>query len=120
MSELEGAALDEAVAVALGESTLVRDADTGRPLYRVPSWMDCPSEDPDYGEDFEPSRRWDHGGPLIERELIETHARRFLDGTLKEWAAAAKGPDGIYDWYGVGPTPLVAAMRAFVASREKP
>lgn len=60
---------------------------------------------------FSPSTNWEHGGPLIERESI---AIWHCDG---EWQASCGdpvraieicGPDGI------GPTALVAAMRALV------
>ena len=55
-----------------------------------------------------PSTAWEHGGPIIERERI---ALEFLDG---EWCAWAPGPQRAD---GRGPTPLIAAMRAYVASR---
>ncbi|MBR8221290.1 phage protein NinX family protein [Burkholderia ambifaria] len=63
---------------------------------------------------FFPSVDWTHGGPIIDREGIGTW--RYND----QWQAAygdpvraleISGPDG------TGPTPLIAAMRAYVASK---
>lgn len=56
-----------------------------------------------------PSTDWAQGGPIIEREHIGTY--HFVlpeDG----WAASVFD-DPIY----VGPTPLIAAMRCYVASK---
>ena len=53
-----------------------------------------------------PSTDWAQGGPIIEREQIAI----FLNGD-DEWTAE----DG---WYRAsGPTPLIAAMRCYVASK---
>ena len=62
-------------------------------------------------EDFCPSTDWAHGGPIIERGRIDI---RYIGQT---WGAARQlneyeEPD---EWF--GPTPLIAAMRCFVASR---
>lgn len=54
---------------------------------------------------FSPSTWWADGGPIIERERISITDRR------DHWFADAPGVSE------VGPTPLIAAMRAFVASR---
>jgi hypothetical protein len=59
----------------------------------------------------QPSTAWEHGGPIIERERI---ALEFLDG---EWCAWAPGPQRADGGDGRGQTPLVAAMRAYVASK---
>jgi len=59
---------------------------------------------------WNPSTNWAQGGPIIERERITVDAREH--GTL--WVAHSRqvGQDGI-----TGPTPLIAAMRCFVASK---
>ena len=49
---------------------------------------------------------WEHGGPLIEREGIAL----YLYGG-SEWNAHVGGKEII------GPTPLIAAMRCYVASK---
>ena len=46
--------------------------------------------------------KWEHGGPIIERELIAIHG---------DWKATLG--EGTYE----GPTPLTAAMRCYVASK---
>jgi hypothetical protein len=58
---------------------------------------------------FCPSIAWDHGGPIIEREKIEVRPGS-TDGL---WFGS------IHDVYMFmeGPTPLIAAMRCFVASK---
>ena len=51
------------------------------------------------------STDWEEGGPIIEREKIATawHITRWV-----AWRGVVEHP---------GPTPLIAAMRCFVASR---
>jgi hypothetical protein len=63
---------------------------------------------------FEPSIEWAQGGPIIEREgmalnMEDTH----------EWQAAMwwDDEDSKGDILMVGPTPLIAAMRCYVASK---
>lgn len=58
---------------------------------------------------YSPSERWDQGGPIIERERIQ-----LWDLGSTEWAAKVNKIAGNL---GSGPTPLIAAMRAFVADR---
>jgi len=67
------------------------------------------------------SQRWDAAGPIIERERIAIFV--CGDGEWTEWAAEMRPGDA--DWIesdrweadGLGLTPLVAAMRAYVASK---
>ena len=56
-----------------------------------------------------PSTNWAQGGPIIEREKIATQFWVSEDA----WEALIKG--GFFASY--GPTPLIAAMRAYVASK---
>jgi len=56
---------------------------------------------------FNPTTNWSQGGPIIERERININ-----DDGGDEW----KGDDSIGHW-GYGPTPLIAAMRCYVASK---
>lgn len=56
-------------------------------------------------EEFSPSTRWDQGGPLVESEgidLVKMHGQGW-HAELKRVAH--------------GPTPLIAAMRCYVASK---
>lgn len=65
---------------------------------------------------FNPSTKWHEGGPIIERERIEVVNSPAHEG----WLATSHG--GCYALpkrrvYADGPTPLIAAMRCFCASR---
>lgn len=57
------------------------------------------------------SRAWAAGGPIIERERIEL----ICAGCNPPGWMARRGSVGPFSWS--GPTPLVAAMRALVASK---
>jgi hypothetical protein len=56
---------------------------------------------------FSPSTNWTHGGPIIEREGMQIQT--FMD----KWLASIPKPFVQRD----GPTPLIAAMRCYVASK---
>lgn len=100
-SELIGPALDYAVSIAEGRTDVRVDED-GELVGQ---------------DDFDYSTDWAQGGSIIEREEISTTK---LEATLPD--AIAPHPacwsghiDGLYVYY--GPTPLVAAMRSYVASK---
>ena len=89
-SELSGAAIDWAVAKA-----------DEQPHRIVSGLLFIPG-----GDNWNPSSNWAQGGPIIEREQIAL----FLNGD-DEWTAE----DG---WHRAGgETPLVAAMRCYVANK---
>jgi hypothetical protein len=90
-AELTGIALDWAVGYVMGEKLRI--------LERQIVWP----------EDYSPSTNWAQGGPIIEREMISVWP--FDDVT---WEAHM--PYGMNDDFAEGPTPLVAAMRCYVAS----
>ena|ERR1043165_6213821 len=107
---LSGALLDAAVAMAagqrfqlVGDLCQVWDNPCGYPG-ACWTWVR-----------YAPSSDWAVGGPIIERESILVGRR--VD-KKKAWAA---GIDvvfgGKYPYDMLGPTPLVAAMRAYVASK---
>lgn len=58
--------------------------------------------------EFSPSTQWHWGGPIIEREHITL--RCYTDAL---WDASI----GRLDYVADGPTPLIAAMRCYVASK---
>ncbi len=61
------------------------------------------------GEQYrQPSTDWAFGGPIIEREGISWHC-----GNKSSWHAYAYGSAENIN----GPTPLIAAMRCYVASK---
>ena len=110
VSELEGALLDAAVAKAEGWIL--------HPL--LGDWRLPPTPDDEVGEfqaevDFwKPSTAWDHGGPIIERELISV--RWGSANAAEGWfATLPEQSDDFQD--NTGGTPLIAAMRAYVASK---
>lgn len=63
--------------------------------------------------DFRYSVSWDQSGPIIEREEIGLGSSDGSVWPLNTWIAAHP-EDGAYFF---GPTPLIAAMRCFVASK---
>lgn len=98
-SELTGAMLDAAVAKAEGKTfglmSLVGDLSQGITVQR---------SDADIDVYYSPSTVWNDGGPIIERERIDITSHG--DG----WSAG-------YGQAEYGQTPLIAAMRAYVASK---
>ena len=100
-SELTGAALDWAVAKCEGkEAARVKGLGGAVRLFRSVGYDPTP---------WQPSTDWAQGGPIIERERIAT--RENADSP--DWYACKR-----WDSHGVfGPTPLIAAMRCYVASK---
>jgi hypothetical protein len=97
--ELTGAALDWAVAQCeedrLGVSYLTPRAKAG---------LDSPSTD------------WAQGGPIIERERISVDTAPLHDGWIAVTSVGCYAlPNGRH--YADGSTPLIAAMRCYVASK---
>jgi len=107
-SELQGAALDWAVAKAEGKKPSIE---------RNLIWTR--GKNTPYAL-FQPSIDWAQGGPIIEREGIAIDCLR-LAGIIDGWVAALPSPTTWEDEEFVeeycGPTPLIAAMRCYVASK---
>ena len=102
-SELKGLAFNWAVAIALGwkwkagNSTIILARPNKNPKRKFT----------ELGlNHFHPTTCWSIAGPIIERERIELEHDGFI------WWARIKA-DADYS----GPTPLIAAMRCFVASK---
>jgi hypothetical protein len=112
-AELEGALLDAAVAKAEGH-LLSRSEQYG--LEVIDAATNRLVANTDYSSD------WACGGPIIERERI---AVLMLDNKWRAWTPEHHGYDPRYWLFertsrsaeGTGPTPLIAAMRAYVASK---
>ena len=72
------------------------------------------------GDYWNPSTVWAQGGPIIEREGIAIDVVR-AGWTIDSWVAALvhedKEFDGVARAEEYGPTPLIAAMRCYVASK---
>jgi hypothetical protein len=61
---------------------------------------------------YSPSTDWAQGGPIIEREGIS------VDRMSGAWTADISDSVGVYiEQTDSGPTPLIAAMRCYVASK---
>ena len=94
-SELTGPALDWAVAKCAGEEVFM-NAGQLEALWTT--------------DGYKPSTLWAQGGPIIEREQIDIMSRN--KATRNDWIASRWAAP----WYN-GPTPLIAAMRCYVASK---
>jgi hypothetical protein len=102
--DLKEGALDWAAAIAYGLELSDEN---------LPVWFD------DHGahDVFHPSRRWSQGGPIIECARIELIVTPLSE--RERWKACItpnpRSPH--YAFWRYGPTPLVAAMRCYVAAR---
>lgn len=108
-SELIGAALDWAVAKCEGLDVYI-PAFASRPWLQIRNPIGMPIYCPKWSTD------WAQGGPIIEREKITISQGRNLIASI--WCSDERNP--LTDWYRFkqrGPTPLVAAMRCYVASK---
>ena len=107
-ADLIGPALDWAVAKCL---------QPGYEEWRLIRWIE---------QEFAPTARWSQGGPLIEQEGINLSVDYQDDWLTTDmvqigwkanlWNNSVPGTAGFLQW-AYGPTPLIAAMRCFVASR---
>ncbi len=61
------------------------------------------------------STDWAQGGPIIEREGITTAPHSTHNGVIREWKAGRDWPMS-HSPFHFGTTPLIAAMRCYVAS----
>ena len=61
---------------------------------------------------WQPTTDWAQGGPIIEREKIGVVPR---DEDVNVWIGSIFEPD--WKFNRTGPTPLIAAMRCYVASK---
>lgn len=123
INELGGAELDVAVARAEGYSVERANVGEGWMVTRAGKAAKVLWIHDDLDEStFAPSRDWAWGGPIIHREKIAIVGSLYGD----TWDAYVSGYvtyDGIeskplHAYVMDAPTPLIAAMRAFVASKE--
>jgi hypothetical protein len=101
-SELTGAALDWAVAKCQRYEAHLYIETNGKLCFQSRHWS--------------PSTDWKQGGPIIEREKIavrfEPECYWLFAPPEATWLA---NYNGVGEWH--GPTPLIAAMRCYVASK---
>ncbi len=110
VSELDGFRLDCAVVLSEGtkDFALSGGGDYG------------PARLTRAGKDFRPSVDWADGGQIIERERIAVAPWDGSDDEPACWKAAHVDGSGYFasvEFRHSGPTPLVAAMRAYVSSK---
>jgi hypothetical protein len=113
-SELTGAALDWAVAQAEGNVRLQYDSREGLIINNVLGWIP-----------YRPSVAWQQGGPIIEREKLGVWwAHHVVDDEGNEYGNHWYAETGLTDENAderhcciTGETPLIAAMRCYVASK---
>lgn len=107
--ELEGAELDAWVARALGKERVIVSDGRACQEAKIPF---LPPGFVMHGALPEYSKDWTQGGPIIERERISLIPPDSV-GSFDEWKAFAFGSIDCL----TSKQPLVAAMRAFVASK---
>ena len=110
-SELQGEALDRMVAKCEGRKP---SCYTG--IVRATAHPDFPDSPPIFGPELNYSTDWALAGPIIEREGITI----CTEGEGESWSAYFR--ENLFDdeyehEYQHGPTPLIAAMRCYVASQ---
>jgi hypothetical protein len=99
-SALTGVALDWAVAKCEDVWVEYVDDEITQCLLQKPSGRYAPSTD------------WAQGGPIIERERLLIQPELGKEGAGNAWYCVAITPHDAY-----GATPLIAAMRCYVASK---
>ena len=113
---LGGRFLDWAVSSALGYLPML-DAYSHGGVWS--GWWERSPPDRQYRRLPHYSTDWSQGGPIIEREFIELRNQTCFSGGWEAWkwndekqAYTIVGKKGVYC-----PTPLIAAMRCYVASK---
>lgn len=118
-SELTSAALDWAVAQALGVTPAILYGSDNKTPHIFDA--DLLEMEVDSGADFDPTTNWGLAGPIIEREMIDLR-KVYSNGRPSTnpydcWKAEIVFRDEKLvagDFFAYGPTPLIAAMRCFV------
>ena len=115
VSELVGAKLDAWVSMATGREAYVES-------YEDDGSEQCWTRGDGFTNDnpYSPSTDWSQGGPIIERERICVRGPGPMGGPNPEYYWTAYIDTGSYaggGHNGHGRTPLIAAMRCFVASK---
>ena len=106
-AELTDAALDWAVAKCEGLKPTYYKG-----IVRATASPYFPDSAPMFGPELNYSTDWSQGGPIIERERIR------VEPFSSAWLACIWNEDnGEYHLFYRGPTPLIAAMRCYVASK---
>jgi hypothetical protein len=111
VSELTGEMLALWAARAAGYQAAIIDSIVGSHCFILPS-----NEYAHVTAPFEPHENWAQGGPIIEREGISL--LQIGNGNSEaKWSANFETWHEERDDLWTGPSPLIAAMRSFVASK---
>ena len=106
--DLIGPALDWAVALCKGKG--IEFEDPSDPWLTVDGIADQPLHS------YTPSLDWHQGGPIIEREKLELRPGLYHSELWTCWGQTQHGHRRSEQGK-TGPTPLIAAMRCYVASK---
>ena len=116
-SELQGAALDWAVAKCEGHDNVrVKERDDLSKAIVIMEHTSCPDNKPGCavmhlkGTYYDPTTNWSQGGPILDREKM------MLEPYNDQWRAH-KFTDEPPFIKAFGPTMLTAGLRCFIASR---
>lgn len=117
ITELEGSALNWAVAKCEGKNGVLHDDGITRCIVIA-------AASGVYKGTYQPSVNWSQGGPIIDRECIGcVPSQSEYDNEpglrLENWCAKIWMRDKTEPIYGYGPTALVSAMRCFIASKSE-
>ena len=104
VSEAKEQVLDYLVAQAAGNVRLQYDNKEGLIINNIIGWFH-----------YRPSVAWEQGGPIIEREWLDVISWPNESDEDMRWQC--KQHDSSIDCVAFGSTPLVAAMRCYVASQ---
>jgi hypothetical protein len=112
-SELTGAALDWAVAKADGKAPKIdRTSFQGAFINRIYLGLSYAYHSSGSIVGYKPSAEWAQGGPIIEREKVSVLDANGCWGARKTYWDNSRSSRDYF-----GPTPLIAAMRCYVASK---
>lgn len=129
VATLSGRDLDDWVAKAEGWVILQQYAPESGGMwflpYEAPNARGATGETQYTRKSWRPSEQWLQAGPIIEREIIQLVPVRpggktwhaVITHGITEQENGMPNLSGIRSYRGQGPTPLVAAMRAYVASK---
>ncbi len=108
-SDLSGAALDWAVAKAIGVEVYTTNCFGSTSGLRLSVFRD------DVNKPYNPSESWAVGGPIIESRRVTLMAPRPSPKNNPQFDQCWLAGSTKVDWHEFGETPLIAAMRNVVA-----